>query len=151
MARSSRQSKILELISLHEIETQDDLVSKLKASHFDVTQATISRDIKELGLIKILSSETGKYKYALTDTQTQTSNKYIFMLKESMISYKVVNNLIVVKTLKGLAESVCAILDRLNLEHVLGIVNGIDTVLIIFLDNIEAEYCIKKIDNIINS
>ncbi len=151
MARSSRQSKILELISLHEIETQDDLVSKLKASHFDVTQATISRDIKELGLIKILSSETGKYKYALTDTQTQTSNKYIFMLKESMISYKVVNNLIVVKTLKGLAESVCAILDRLNLEHVLGIVNGIDTVLIIFLDNIEAEYCVKKIDNIINS
>ena len=151
MARSSRQPKILELISLHEIETQDDLVSKLKASHFDVTQATISRDIKELGLIKILSSETGKYKYALTDTQTQTSNKYIFMLKESMISYKVVNNLIVVKTLKGLAESVCAILDRLNLEHVLGIVNGIDTVLIIFLDNIEAEYCIKKIDNIINS
>ena len=151
MARSSRQSKILELISLHEIETQDDLVSKLKASHFDVTQATISRDIKELGLIKILSSETGKYKYALTDTQKQTSNKYIFMLKESMISYKVVNNLIVVKTLKGLAESVCAILDRFNLEHVLGIVNGIDTVLIIFLDNIEAEYCIKKIDNIINS
>ncbi len=151
MARSSRQSKILELISLYEIETQDDLVSKLKASHFDVTQATISRDIKELGLIKILSNETGKYKYALTDTQSQTSNKYIFMLKESIISFRVVNNLIVIKTLRGLADSVCAIFDRLNLEQVLGIVNGIDTVLIVFLDNIEAEYCIKKIEAIINN
>ena len=64
MARSARQNKILELISNYEIETQDDLVSKLRANSFDVTQATISRDIKELGLIKILSPETGKYKYA---------------------------------------------------------------------------------------
>ena len=60
-------------------------------------------------------------------------------------------NLIVIKTLRGLADSVCAIFDRLNLEQVLGIVNGIDTVLIVFLDNIEAEYCIKKIDAIINN
>ena len=62
MARNSRQSKILELISLKEIETQDELVSELRAANYDVTQATISRDIKELGLIKILS-ENKKYKY----------------------------------------------------------------------------------------
>lgn len=150
MARSSRQSKILELISLYEIETQDDLVSKLKTNKFDVTQATISRDIKELGLIKILSNETGKYKYALADVQSQTSNKYIFMLKESLISIKVVNNIVIVKTLKGLAGSVCSIFDRLNFENVLGIVNGIDTVVIIFSDNLEAEYCLNKIEGIVN-
>ena len=60
MARSARQSKILELISTKEIETQDELVAALRAASFDITQATISREIKELGLIKILSAETGK-------------------------------------------------------------------------------------------
>ena len=151
MARSTRQSKILELISTYEVETQDDLVSRLKANRYNVTQATVSRDIKELGLIKLLSTETGKYKYAIADSQNQTSNKYLFMLRESIISFKAINNLVVVKTLKGIAQSVCNILDRFNLEQVLGIVAGIDTVLIILQDNLGAEYCEKKLENLINA
>ncbi|NCB48593.1 MAG: hypothetical protein EOM55_03135 [Clostridia bacterium] len=95
MARNVRQSKILELISLNEIETQEDLVSKLRASKFDVTQATISRDIKELGLIKILSNESGRYKYSLAEATSHTSNKYIYLLKESVISIKTVKIVIV--------------------------------------------------------
>ncbi len=150
MARTNRQSKILELISLYEIETQEELVSRLSSSNFDATQATISRDIKELGLIKTISQQTGKYKYSLPEASGQTPNKYIFILKESVISYNVVNNLIVIKTLKGVAESVCSIIDSLNLQNVLGVVSGLDTVMVIFADAIKAEYCLNKIDSIIN-
>ena len=81
MARTTRQSKILEIISTYEIEKQEELVEKLKSQNFDVTQATISRDIKELGLLKVLSNETGKYKYAFAETINQTSNKSNFLLK----------------------------------------------------------------------
>jgi arginine repressor len=101
MARSVRQSKILELISTKEIETQDDLVANLRAANFDITQATISRDIKELGLIKILSAETGKYKYALVDSEEQAiSNKYISIFREAVISIKTAQNLVVLKTIR---------------------------------------------------
>ena len=76
MARNLRQSKILELIKENEIETQEELVSHLRALNFDITQATISRDIKELGLIKIMTDDK-KYKYAYIDSSDQqTSNKY---------------------------------------------------------------------------
>ena len=78
MARSLRQSKILEIISAFEVETQDDLVAKLRQSGLDITQATISRDIKELGLIKILSQESGKYKYSLpVSNDSLVTNKNI--------------------------------------------------------------------------
>jgi transcriptional regulator of arginine metabolism len=151
MARSARQSKILELISINEIETQDDLVSRLRANKFDVTQATISRDIKELGLVKILSNETGKYKYSTADISSHTSNKYIYLLKESTISVKSVKNFVVVKTLSGLASCVCNIIGKLNIENSLGSTYGEDTVFIIFADSTDAEYALNKLENIIES
>lgn len=150
MARSVRQSKILELISTHEIDTQDELVSRLKELNFDVTQATISRDIKELGLIKIMS-DSGKYKYAFAQAINQATNKYIFLLKESVISLKTLKNFVIIRTLKGIASSICAIIDKFNLEDVLGSVNGDDTVMIIFSNNEEAEYALNKLENIINT
>jgi transcriptional regulator of arginine metabolism len=88
MARNSRQSKILELISLHEIETQEELVSALRDAEVDVTQATISRDIKELGLIKILT-DSKKYKYAVVNSSAQAlSSKCLNIFKECIISVK---------------------------------------------------------------
>ena len=106
MARSSRQSKILEIISAKEIETQDELVAELRKLNYDITQATISRDIKELGLIKILS-DSKKYKYAYVDSsEQQVSNKYLGIFKESIISVKAVKNLVVIKTLKGVSSAV---------------------------------------------
>ena len=150
MARTARQSKILEIISTFEVDTQEELVSRLKELNFDVTQATVSRDIKELGLIKILSTETGKYKYAFADNANQTSSKYIFLLKEAVISIKTAKNLVVIRTLKGLASSICNIIDKFNLEDVLGCVNGDDTVMIIFNANEDAEYALNKLENIIN-
>ncbi len=132
MARSARQSKILELISTKEIETQDELARELKNANFDITQATISRDIKELGLTKILST-SGKYKYAIVGSdEQQISNKYISIFRESVISVKSALNLVVIKTLKGMGAGVCSFIDKLNLSELVGAVNGDDTVMLIF-------------------
>lgn len=152
MARSVRQSKILELISTREIETQDELVSCLRDAKFDITQATISRDIKELGLIKILSAETGKYKYALVENGEQAvSNKYISIFKEAVISIKSAQNLVVLRTIKTMASSICGLIDKLNLDSVMGAVAGDDTVMIIFPTNAHAEASLKSINNMIGN
>ena len=132
MARSSRQSKILELISTKEIETQEELAKELKNANFEITQATISRDIKELGLTKILSS-SGKYKYAILGSEQQVvSNKYINIFKECVISVKSALNLAVVKTIKGMGVSVCSFIDKLNLTELMGATYGDGTVLLVF-------------------
>ena len=149
MARSSRQSKILELISTREIETQDELVSCLKAANFDITQATISRDIKELGLIKILGSE-GKYKYALVDSGEQAvSNKNLSIFRESIISVRPAQNLCILKTAKGMASGICSMVDKLNLNNILGAVSVDDTVMIILPTNLDADKCAKNLEEII--
>ena len=120
MARNSRQSKILELISTQEIETQEELVSALKNAEFDVTQATISRDIKELGLIKILT-DSKKYKYAVVNSQVQAlSNKCLNIFKECVISIKSAMNLTIVKVIKGTAGMVSGLIDQLSLSQVMG-------------------------------
>lgn len=132
MARSSRQSKILELISTKELETQEELARELKNAGFEITQATISRDIKELGLTKILST-SGKYKYAILGSEQQAvSNKYISIFKESVISVKRAMNLVVVKTIKGMGASVCSFIDKLNLTDLLGATYGDDSVMLAF-------------------
>ncbi len=132
MARSARQSKILEIISTKEIETQDELARELKNADFEITQATISRDIKELGLTKILSS-TGKYKYTFVGSEEQAiSNKYIIIFKEAVISVKSALNLVVLKTVKGMGSGVCSFVDKLNLTDLMGAVCGDDTVMLIF-------------------
>ena len=150
MARSVRQSKILELISTREIETQDELVSCLRDANFDITQATISRDIKELGLIKILSAESGKYKYAIVESGDQAvSNKYISIFKECVISIKQAQNLVVLKTIKCMASSICGFVDKLNLDNILGAVCGDDTVMIILPNNLLAMDCCDTLNKLI--
>ena len=149
MARSSRQSKILELISTREISSQDELVAYLKAADFDITQATISRDIKELGLIKIQTSD-GKYKYALMDSGEQVvSNKNISIFKESVISIRYASNLCVIKTVKGLASGICSMIDKLNVENVLGSVYGDDTVMVILPTSQDAVVAAKTLEDLI--
>lgn len=150
MARSVRQSKILELISTREIETQDELVALLREAKFDITQATISRDIKELGLIKILSAESGKYKYSIVESGEQAvSNKYISIFKEAVISIRPAQNLVVLKTIKSMAGAICGLIDKLNLDGVLGSVAGDDTVMIIFPTSLNAEESAKSINKMI--
>ena len=150
MARSARQSKILELISTKEIETQDELARELKNAGFDITQATISRDIKELGLTKILSS-TGKYKYCFVGSEQQViSNKYITIFKEAVISVKSAMNIAVVKTMKGMASGVCGFVDKLNLNELMGACYGDDTVMLIFPTTILAGEAVMTLSGMLN-
>ena len=143
MARNSRQSKILELISLQEIETQEELVSALRDANFDVTQATISRDIKELGLIKILT-DSKKYKYTVVNSSVQTlSTKCLNIFKECVISVKSAMNLTIVKVIKGTAGMVSNFVDQLSLGSVLGCTFGEDTVMVITSD-IEDAYLVQQ-------
>ena len=145
MARTTRQNKILEIIKTKEIETQDELVSELRALNFDITQATISRDIKELGLIKILS-DSKKYKYAFVDSsEQQVSSKFMGILKESIISVKPLNNLVVLKTIKGVSSAVSSFVDKFGFKEVIGSVYGDETVMIICLNDDDAIYVSEKI------
>ena len=150
MARNSRQSKILELISLQEIETQEELVSSLKDANFDVTQATISRDIKELGLIKILT-DGKKYKYAVVSSSVSAlSNKCLNIFKECVISVKSAMNLTIVKVIKGTAGMVSGLIDQLSLSQVLGCTYGDDTVMVIASDQDDAGFIRDKLSSLLD-
>lgn len=149
MARSNRQSKILELISAKEIETQEELVTELRALNYEITQATVSRDIKELGLIKILT-DSKRYKYALVDSSNQQmSEKFAGIFKESIISIKPAKNLVVVKTFRGVASAISNFIDKINLEYSLGSVYGQDTVMIICSDDDEALLTYEKLSTML--
>lgn len=150
MARNSRQSKILELISLQEIETQEELVTALRDAEFDVTQATVSRDIKELGLIKILS-DSKKYKYTAANSSVQAlSNKCLNIFKECVISVKSAMNLTVVKVIKGTAGMVSGLIDQLSLTQILGCTYGDDTVMVITLNEEDAFFVKDKLNTLLN-
>ena len=150
MARNSRQSKILELISLQEIETQEELVSALRDANFDVTQATISRDIKELGLIKILS-DSKKYKYTVVNSSVQAlSNKCLNIFKECVITVKSAMNLTVVKVIKGTAGMVSGLIDQMSLAQVLGCTYGDDTVMVITNDQEDSLFVRDKLNSLLN-
>ncbi|MBQ7977302.1 MAG: arginine repressor [Clostridia bacterium] len=131
MARSVRQSKIIEIINKQEIETQDELVEALKQAGFKVTQATISRDIKELCLFKI-SGETKKYRYSFVDSEDRTiSSKTNDVFKNVVLSITPVFNQVLVKTIRGTSESVALVVDKLGMSSVIGCVSGSDALLIV--------------------
>lgn len=148
MTRDTRHNKILELISMYEIETQEDLVKSLRDLNFDVTQATISRDIKELGLIKILT-EDKKYKYAVATNEQGLSDKIHDVLKSLIVSKVVACNLVCVKTFKGTAQFVASAIEKCGIGEILGVTYGDDTVLLIALSENDAHIVIDKLNSII--
>lgn len=129
MARGSRQSEIARIISEKEINTQNELVNELNAAGFCVTQATVSRDINEMGLIKIAGKQK-KLRYALQKSDNKL-DKLSTLFKESVISIDTAMNLIVIKTFVGGANAACLLLDKLNLPHIVGTLAGEDTILVI--------------------
>lgn len=148
MVRSTRQSKILSLISSREIETQDELVSALLQEGYKVTQATISRDIKELGLVKTMS-EKGKYRYSTAKAMDfKISLKLINVFREVVISLVAAGNLLVGKTLAGSATAAAMVVDHLNLPEVLGVVAGDDTFLLVAKDSAAANSLCDKLEKI---
>ena len=124
----SRHTKILELIEKYDIETQDELAAKLREEGFDVTQATVSRDIRELKLTKIPTSG-GKQKYAVIgDSGEAMAQKYERVLREAFISVDMAQNILVIKTVAGMANAVCAAIDAMNMKEIVGSVAGDDTI-----------------------
>lgn len=129
--RYSRQNKIIELISNYEIDTQEKLVSMLRECGYEVTQATISRDIKELQLVKTLAA-SGKYKYAIHKSQDMpVSDRFVKIFRETITSVNASGNIIVVKTLSGCANAAGEAIDTSNFEHIIGSLAGDNTLFLI--------------------
>jgi transcriptional regulator of arginine metabolism len=127
----NRHAKILEIIDNYDIVTQDELVEKLKSVGMDVTQATISRDIKELRLVKVMTPE-GKAKYtAMNNDSAVLSEKLLAILRGGYVSSDYANNILVVKTLPGLASAVASTIDSLGWSEIVGTIAGDDTILIV--------------------
>lgn len=131
MTKGQRHIKIREIIANNEIETQDELVDELKNAGFNVTQATVSRDIKELHLVKVPLLD-GRYKYSLpADQRFNPLQKLRRNLMEAFVSIEAAGHLLVMKTLPGNAMSIAVLIDHLDWEEILGTVSGDDTCLII--------------------
>ena len=143
--KTVRQVAILDIIEKQEIETQEELASSLNARGIRVTQATVSRDIKELRLLKVLTP-SGKYKYATGDqADNNLTDRFIRMLAESLLSVSSANNLIVVKTLSGSANVAAEALDSMHWPEVLGTLAGDNTVLLIIRSNEETTTVTSRI------
>ena len=145
MYRNARQQKILELIALKEIDTQEELCSELNKLNFNVTQATISRDIKELKLYKVAGSKK-KYKYACIENgQNSAQSKMQTLFKECVVSINYANNIIIIKTMRGNGGTTCIFVDSLQLKEVIGTIAGDDNVLIVVDSNENTPLIVEKL------
>ena len=134
--KSQRQEKILSIIQSHTITTQEELQSHLQEAGFHATQATISRDIKELRLVKELTG-TGSYRYAQSDRKVSAASdtRLRNIFKEGVVSVDVAQNIVVVRTMPGLASAACSALDAMDIEGMVGSLAGDDTGILIMRDN----------------
>lgn len=136
--KAKRQRKIIELISSYEVETQEELANLLTDSGFIVTQATISRDIRDLNLTKI-TIQNGKQKYAVPNSTSMVLNsKYMRVLNDGILSIETSANIMVIKTVAGMAMAVGAAIDAINIKEIIGCIAGDDTIMCV----------IKECDNV---
>ena len=149
--RLSRQNKILEIIKTNEVETQDQLLELLKQAGYNGTQATISRDIRELQLVKGQGKD-GKYRYFAGNYDDRPiSERFIKIFRETTLSYSCAQNLIVVKTLPGCAGAAGEAIDTLSLDHVVGSICGDNTMLIVVDHEDNVPYITEAFDKVLNS
>ena len=147
--KTKRQSKMLELIRKNEIETQEEILAYLLKEGFAVTQATVSRDIRELKLTKIATA-SGKQKYAvLNEASTDLSQKYVRVLKDGYISMDMAQNILVIKTVSGMANAVCAAIDAMNIHEIVGTIAGDDTIMCAIRTTEDTVYLMKKLRKIV--
>ena len=145
--KSVRHDLILDIIDKKDIETQEELVKELQNSGFEVTQATVSRDIKELGLIKI-SADGKRQKYTKERTDNTVMSKFTDMFRHSVVTIDYALNIVVIKTLSGSANVAGTMVDRLKNSSVLGCVAGDDTVFAVLRDERAAEDLTQKLREI---
>ena len=149
--RLSRQNKILEIIKTNDVETQDQLLTLLRGAGYSVTQATVSRDIRELQLVKGQGKD-GRYRYTAGNYENRPiSDRFIKIFRETTLSYACAQNLIVVKTLPGCAGAAGEAIDTLSLEHVVGSICGDNTMLVVVDREENAPLVTAEFDKILNS
>ncbi|MEC0712285.1 transcriptional regulator ArgR [Bacillus haynesii] len=145
MNKGQRHIKIREIITANEIETQDELVDILKTDGYNVTQATVSRDIKELHLVKV-PTNNGSYKYSLpADQRFNPLSKLKRSLMDAFVKIDSASHLIVLKTMPGNAQAIGALMDNLDWEEIMGTICGDDTILIICRTHDDTKVVQKKI------
>ena len=149
--KSARHNLILEIIETMDIETQEELAEELKRRGVRVTQATVSRDIKELRLLKVLS-ENGGYKYATVERAEKGMNdRFARILAESIVNIESVNNLVVINTLSASANAAGEAIDSMKWSEVLGTIAGDNTLLIIARSNEAVETLMARINGLLNA
>lgn len=127
--KKTRHGKIIEIIEKNDVETQEELAGKLRESGFQVTQATVSRDIRELKLTKVAMSN-GRQKYAaLTEANEDLSEKYTRVFRDAFVSMDMAQNILVIKTVSGMAMAVAAAIDAMHLHEIVGCIAGDDTIM----------------------
>ena len=127
--KTKRQTKMLELIKKHDIETQEELSDYLQKEGYQVTQATVSRDIRELKLTKVAMSN-GRQKYAaLTEANEDLSEKYTRVFRDAFVAMDMAQNILVIKTVSGMAMAVAAAIDAMHLHEIVGCIAGDDTIM----------------------
>lgn len=147
--KKSRHQKIKELVELYEIETQEELAEKLKEAGFAVTQATVSRDIRELKLSKVPMGD-GRQKYTiLIHSDHYLSDKYIRVLRDGFVSMDMAQNILVVKTVSGMAMAVAAALDAMKLKEIVGSIAGDDTIMVAVRTVEETQNVMEKIRTVL--
>lgn len=149
--KSKRQEEILRIIAESDVETQDQLLEQLKARGLNSTQATISRDIKELHLIKELTSG-GAYKYVVSERKASLNfaGRLRTIFKEGVTAFDVAQNIVVVKTMPGLAAAAAAALDSMDLPDMVGSLAGDDTAILIMRNNEAASALCTEIHQMLN-
>lgn len=147
--KKNRHGKIVELIAEYDLETQEELAEKLRQEGYDVTQATVSRDIRELNLSKVPIGG-GRQKYALLREQHgEMSDKYARVLREGMSGMEMAQSILVVKTVPGMAMAVAAALDAMHMKEIAGTIAGDDTIMLAVRSAEEAEIVREKIDHVL--
>ncbi len=129
--KSNRQEKIIQLITENAIETQEEILVYLREHGFDVTQATVSRDIKQLKLVKTQTND-GRYKYSVSSNNSREniSSKFVSLFSETVTGIDYANNIVVVKCYVGMANAACAAFDAMKFDGVVGSLSGDDTIFI---------------------
>lgn len=146
MKRNKRQLKLIEIINNHDVETQGELIDLLGAAGFSVTQATISRDINDIGITKVIMPNR-RYKYICpSEENEENENKYNGLFRQSVISIKSAKNIIVVKTIIGSANSAAAFIDNLNIPDIIGTLAGDDTIFLVVADEHSAEMVKRQLN-----
>ena len=147
--KTGRQSKIIEIIQKNEVETQEELSEFLVREGYSVTQATVSRDIRELKLTKI-HMNNGRQKYAiLNDATDDMSQNYARVLRDGFVSMDMAQNILVIKTVSGMANAVCAALDSMQLQEIVGSIAGDDTIMCAIRTVDDTAALMKKIRKIV--